>query len=356
MKRILLIISGCLLMSCQKNDTTQREDEKNVPQEIVKDGITYKLANFPLYRDPVYNGPSDPMVCYSNRVGKWYMYYTSRRLTVTNILPTEQIHGTEIGIAESSDGGATWEYIGDCNIDYKPDQNPTYWAPEIFEYENVFHMFLSYVPGIFNDWNHPRSMVHLTSEDGINWTTDGVIDLNSTKVIDACVFRLPNGIWRMWYKNEEARKDIIWYADSEDLYNWSVKGAVPLGGVEGEGANVIYWRNKYFMIVDEWKGLSVYHSDDATNWVKQADYLLAGIPLENSKSSNIQYVDGSFGNHADIEVVGDHAYMFYFSQTPANVAKRGLAVYVVELVYCEDGTITCDARERCYINMGPLNN
>ena len=141
----MLIITAT---SCKFSKTTGQVAENDSTRII--NGVTYKLADFPLYIDPVYNGPSDPTTCYNSQTGKWYMYYTSRRLNVDSLSGIRQIHGTPIGIAESSDGGATWKYIGDCNIDYKPDEFPTYWAPEVLEYEGLYHMYLSYVPGIFD--------------------------------------------------------------------------------------------------------------------------------------------------------------------------------------------------------------
>lgn len=348
---VALILSA--FFSRQEKKHASDADAGIIPKEII-----YKQADFPLYIDPVYNGSSDPMVCFNSQSGKWYMYYTSRRVNRKDLKGIERIHGSPIGIAESSDGGATWTYIGDCNIDYKPDPEPTYWAPEIFEYDGLYHMYLSYVPGVFDNWNHPRDIVHLTSEDGISWTTQSVLNLGSKHVIDAGVFRLPDGIWRMWYKNEKAKNNVIWYADSEDLYHWTDKGEVELGGINGEGANVIFWHDKYYLFVDEWKGLSVYSSDDATNWTKQEEYLIAGIPVQeknkgedSSGRSRPEYIAGSRGNHADIEVVGDHAYMFYFSEIPPDKEMKGLAVYVQELVHNTDGTITCDPTAVCYINL-----
>lgn len=82
------------------------------------------------------------------------------------------IHGTPIGMAESTDGGATWTYRGEAKITYGQDVHPddyTYWAPEIIWFQGAYHMYLTYVPGIFNDWNHPRQTVHLTSKDGVKW-------------------------------------------------------------------------------------------------------------------------------------------------------------------------------------------
>ncbi len=40
------------------------------------------------------------------------MFHTNRRANVANTPGVTWVHGTRIGIAESSDGGATWEYRG----------------------------------------------------------------------------------------------------------------------------------------------------------------------------------------------------------------------------------------------------
>lgn len=340
-------------------------EAQDIPGTTTREGVVYNLADKPLYIDPVYNGSTDPMVCYNYNTSQWYMYYTSRRSNVEGLRGTESVHGSPIGISASSDGGATWKYIGNCNIDYHPDENPTYWAPEVIEYQGTYHMYLTYVPGIFDNWEHPRDIVHLTSKDGISWTTQSVLILAVQKVIDACVIQLPNGNWRMWYNNEVDNKS-IYYAESPDLYKWTDKGKVDLGTV-GEGPNVIFWHGKYFMIIDEWKGLSVFSSDDALKWKKQEEYLIAGIPLkeENPPSSNtdaagnntqtqrkVSMVEGSRGNHADIEISNGHAYLFYFSSIPARLNMRGSAVYAQELIYNQDGTISCDPTAPCYINLG----
>ncbi len=313
-----------------------------------KKAVKYKQADRPLYIDPVYNGSTDPMVCYNPTTGTYYMYYTSRRSNVDGLDGIASIHGSPIGIAESKDGGATWQYIGDCKIDYHPDAEPTYWAPEIIWHEGLFHMYLTYVPGVFSDWEHPRDIVHLTSTDGVEWKTESVLDLAVRKVIDACVYQMPDGMWRLWYNNETDNKS-IYYAESPDLYNWTDKGKVDIETV-GEGPNVFFWHGKYYMIVDEWKGLSVFTSNDAMNWSKQeAPYLINGK----------EGVDGSRGNHADVEVVDDHAYMFYFSNIPSETdpqtgevkRRRGSAVYVVELQEAEDGAVSCDVEAPCMINM-----
>lgn len=306
----------------------------------------FKTADSPLFIDPVYNGSTDPMVCFNPVTGTYYMYYTSRRSNVPGLMGTESVHGSPIGMAESVDGGASWKYIGDANIDYHPDENPTYWAPEVIYAEGKFHMYLTYVPGIFNDWNHPRDIVHLTSDNGRDWHTESVLDLAVRKVIDACVAKLPDGTWRLWYNNEPDGKTIF-YADSKDLYNWTDKGKVTSIVTSGEGPNVFTFKGRNFMIVDEWKGLSVFTTDDFDNWTKQEGrYLIDGQGGQDR------------GNHADVEVAGDHAYMFYFSgiretdpQTGKPVRRRGSAVYVTELKIDDEGRLYCDTTQPCGINL-----
>ena len=306
--------------------------------------VSYKEAANPLYIDPVYNGSTDPMVCYNPVTETYFMYYTSRRSNVDGLGGIESVHGSPIGIAESKDGGASWEYIGDAVIDYHPDENPTYWAPEVIWNEGIFHMYLTYVPGIFNDWSHPRDIVHLTSKDGVNWHTESVLDLAVRKVIDACVAPLPDGTWRMWYNNEPDGKTIF-YADSPDLYNWTDKGKVTSIVTRGEGPNVFTLNGKNYMIVDEWKGLSVFTTEDFDNWTKQdGRYLVDGRDGQDR------------GNHADVEVVDGHAYMFYFSEIkgtdPATGRRpRGSAVYVTELVPDGEGKLSCDTTVPCMINL-----
>ncbi len=293
----------------------------------------------PLYTDPVYNGSTDPMVCYNPCTRTYFMYYTGRRSNVPGLGGIESVHGSPIGIAESADGGVTWKYIGNAIIDYAPDENPTYWAPEVIYHEDRFHMFLTYVPGVFSDWDHPRDIVHLTSFDGVSWHTESVLDLAVRKVIDACVSRLPDGTWRLWYNNEPDGKTIF-YADSPDLYNWTDKGKVTSIETTGEGPNVFTLNGRNYMIVDEWKGLSVFTSDDFTEWTKQkGDYLVSGLNGQRR------------GNHADVEVVDGHAYMFYFSGIPTENGRGGSAVYVTELKTDRKGRLLCDTSKPCMIDL-----
>src|SRR5574341_81490 len=67
-----------------------------------------KPAPRPLDRDPVFDAPTDPALCFNAEQNRWFMYYTARRATATNTPGVTWVHGSNIGLAESSDGGATW--------------------------------------------------------------------------------------------------------------------------------------------------------------------------------------------------------------------------------------------------------
>ena len=230
-----------------------------------------KIASKPLFRDRVHDGAADPVLCWNRTEGKWFMFYTNRRANVPEISGVTWVHGTKIGIAVSSDGGATWKYRGTANINYGQGEY-SYWAPEVVEHDGIYHMYLTFVPGVFADWSHPRDIIHLTSKDLLDWQYESTLKLSSNRVIDACVIRLSNGTWRMWYNNEVDRKS-IYHADSPDLYKWR-DGGKAMGERPGEGPKVFRWKNRYWMIVDVWQGLGVYYSDDCVTWTRQGKNLL----------------------------------------------------------------------------------
>ncbi len=80
-----------------------------------------KLASKPLFHDPVYDGAADPTVIWNKKEKKWFMFYTNRRASAPGLDGVTWVHGTRIGIAESTDGGATWKYRDTCNILYRRD-------------------------------------------------------------------------------------------------------------------------------------------------------------------------------------------------------------------------------------------
>jgi hypothetical protein len=306
-----------------------------------------KLADKPLFRDQIYDGAADPVVIWNKAEKKWFMFYTNRRATETQLEGVSWVHGTRIGIAESKDG-ASWKYRDTANINYRLTDY-THWAPEVIEYKGTYHMYLTYVPGVFTDWKHPRNIIHFTSKDLLNWDYQSTLKLVNDKVIDACVFQLPDGNWRMWYNNEMDGKS-IYYADSKDLYNWTDKGKAI--AARGEGPKVFKWKDKYWMVMDLWRGIGVYQSDDLLNWKKQDEVIL----FDPGKGID----DGVMGGHPDVVVKDDRAYIFYFThpgRTPENKGKdtyeqRRSSLQVAELKY-EDGKITCDRDQPTYINLKP---
>jgi beta-xylosidase len=301
----------------------------------------------PLYDDPVYHGAADPVIVFNKQAGKWWMFYTNRRATLTDSSGVAWVHGTRIGIAESADG-SNWKYKDTANINYRPDSGYTFWAPDIIEHDGTWHMYLTYVPGVFENWNHPRHIVHLTSKDLRSWDYKSTLSLVNEKVIDASVFQLPDGSWRLWYNNERDGKS-IYYADSKDLYHWTDKGKAI--ATRGEGPKVFYWHNTYFMIVDAWKGLEIFQSNDLLQWTKQSNRIL--------ETPGTGTDDAYIGGHCDVVVNNDKAYIFYFThpgRRKDNPAPRNSfddkrsVIQLAELKY-NNGEITCDRNEPVKIRL-----
>ena len=211
------------------------------------------------------------------------------------------VHVTRIGIAESADAGRTWRYRGTADIELPSalgGNDPTYWAPDVFTApDGTHHMFLTVVPGVFETWEHARTIVRLTSDDLLHWRNARPLALASDRVIDACVAPLPDGGWRLWYNNERDHKS-IYHADSADLQTWIDRGKSPgVGERPGEGPYVFEWRGHHWMLVDLWKGLGVYRSDDLTHWTAQPGELLGRPGLGPD--------DGVNGGHPGLVVSND---------------------------------------------------
>ena len=309
---------------------------------------TGKIAPKPLFRDPVYDGAADPALVWNRAEKKWLMFYTNRRASAAGLPGVSWVHGTKIGIAESADGGATWKYTGTADIPYGR-KDYTYWAPEIFCSHGVYHLYLSIVPGIFNDWNAGREIIHLTSPDLHKWKYESTLDLKSDRVIDACVIQLPDHTFRMWYKNERAKDGSLYYADSPDLFAWTSRGNA-IHGVAGEGPKAFRWKDRYWMIVDVWNGIAVFNSSDALNWTRQPENIL--------KEPGFTPTDQSKGGHADVIVNGGRAYLFYFVHQGGKDAegkdpewKRRSVIQVVELRLDKD-QVVCDRNASVQIALG----
>ena len=308
-----------------------------------------KPAPKPLYRDKVYDGAADPVVVWNSKVKRWWMFYTNRRANAPGLSGVAWVHGTRIGIAESKDG-SSWKYVGTANIslpDNSGGKDVTHWAPDVIRGDDgKWHMFLTVVPGIFENWEHPRDIVQLASSDLRNWSYEQTLKLAADRVIDAGLIKMPDGLWRMWYNNERDKKS-IYYAESRDLKTWTDKGKA-VNDKPGEGPKVFRWKGKYWMIVDQWKGLGVYRSDDALSWEPQPTNLLAnpGKGLD----------DKVMGGHPDVVVSRDRAFLFYFTHPGRrgedakkdSTEQRRSSIQVVELKL-GNGWLTADRDETTYI-------
>jgi hypothetical protein len=138
----------------------------------------------------------------------------------------------------------------------------------------------------------------------------------------------------MFYNNELDQKS-TWYADSPDLENWTDKGKL-IGDQAGEGPKAFQWRGRWWLIAHVWKGLAVYSSADGLSWTRQAGNLL--------ESPGKGPDDQVHGQHGDVVVSGERAWLFYFTHPgrrniqPDSHETRRSSIQVVELEE-EDGKL-----------------
>ncbi|MEU6247962.1 glycosyl hydrolase [Glycomyces sp. NPDC047010] len=302
----------------------------------------------PLFRDPVHDGAADPTVIWNRTAGEWWMFYTNRRVLAPPVDDVSWVHGTDIGIASSRDGGATWVYRGTAQGLATGWGRDTYWAPEVVDDGERFHMYVSVIEGVPTRWGADARIRHYTSTDLARWTFESTLDLDSRHVIDACVVPLPSGGWRMWFKDDDHGTH-TYCADSPDLHDWTVVGpAVTVS--KHEGPNAFTLGGSHWMLVDEWRGLRVLRSDDLETWTPQDRILDA---------SGTGPDDGGNGLHADVVVVGEDAFVFYFTHPGRHrdapvrdnlYAHRRTSIQVAR-AHVVDGVLVCDREE---VLTGPI--
>lgn len=318
-----------------------------------------------LYRDPVYDGATDPVVVIDD--GRWWMFYTQRRATHPDPGPgVAWVHGSRIGVAHSTDG-LTWEYAGtlepagagdvvagphegaapaaSTGLVLTPGAPPdptdrTHWAPEVMHDGTRWRMYLTEIDGVPDRWpGHARHVVEYTSDDLVTWARLGPLTLSSDRVIDAAVARTPDGRWRLWYK-DEAADSVTRVAVSAGLDSWSDEGTA-IGGRPHEGPSVFELGGWWWMIVDEWRGMGVYRSADAVTWRRQggADAVILGAG---------EVPGPGFGHHGAPVRDGDRVWFYFFGHPalaadpdPAreSIDDRRCAIYRVEL-RAEAGLLT----------------
>ena len=270
------------------------------------------------YRDPVWDGPTDPVLVPDHLSGDWVLFYTQRRATAAGLSGVEWVHGTSIGIARSADGGTSWSYQGTVDGLVPPETElpATLWAPDVVRVGDEWLMYLTVLGGVRKDWTGSAAIAQLASKDLVTWEYLGTVDLDSPRVIDAAMAPCGDGRYRLWYK-DEARGSNTHSAVSDtprDPSSWTLEG-VTIPGRPHEGPKVFRLAGTFWMIVDEWRGQAVYRSNDAGgNWVRQEH--LSGLILTHPES-----VDGRpvVGRHADVvplepqEDGSERALLVYFT-------------------------------------------
>jgi hypothetical protein len=305
-----------------------------------------------IYRDPVYDGATDPTVV---RDGvDWWMFYTQRRANHPDPGPgVAWVHGSRIGVARSGDG-LDWDYVGTLEpsteglrlSDGAPPSEvaETHWAPEIIHDGTRWRMYLTEIAGIPEEWpGHERHIVEYASDDLRTWARGGTVPLASDRVIDAAVARCPDGLWRLWYKDEAADSTTA-VAVSDDLARWRPDGTA-IGGRPHEGPFVFRLGGAWFMLTDEWRGMAVHRSDDAVSWERQGGPDAVILGENGAPPEGVQ-----IGRHGSVVVDGDEARLYFFThpwwdgselEHADERSHRRSAVHVARL-YVSDGALVAE--------------
>jgi len=313
-----------------------------------------KLAPKPVFRDPVYDGAADPVVIWNPLVSKWWMFYTNRRATETELPGYSWVFKTPIGIAESDDG-ANWDYVGFANFPNLPPEaggdSATLWAPDIiYGDDGNWHMFLSIQAGIAERWGKvPGYIDHLTSHNLRDWQYKKRFNL-PVGSYDADVIKMPDGKWRMYYKDPSNHASTFYYLESTDLNNWSDPNRVM--STKGEGPAVFHWKNYYWMILCDGMGFKTFRSKDANEWELQP-----GGPLM-PEGSGTGSDDVATARHGDVVISNGRAYFYYFThpgQVGEDTKKDGFeqrrsSIQVVELKL-KDGWIVANRDKPTFVDL-----
>ena len=306
-------------------------------------------APAPLFRCPIYDGPTDPTLEWNEERQEWWMFYTQRRANVENLQGVANVYGSKIGIAATKDYGRNWYYIGTANIPEPQQGQSTFWAPDVFRDKDTYYMIVTFIPGIHPFWGGDCRLVFYKSKDLLNWELVEEIE-NTHGCIDASAFQMPDGTWKMWYKSPDSK---TYTGVSKNLETWKVTGLCEIDDVPHEGPIVFYWKGKYWNIIDEcnlgYVGLHCYESEDATHWTYNSTIL---------NKPGLRPDDFDQGRHCDVVVVDDRAFIFYFTHPGRTYKMDGMeveentrnyhraSIQIAELEYV-DGKIVCD-RDRYF--------
>ncbi|HEX5856562.1 MAG TPA: family 43 glycosylhydrolase [Microbacterium sp.] len=306
-----------------------------------------------IYRDPVYDGATDPTVV-RHADGGWWMFYTQRRALHAHPGPgVSWVHGSRIGVARSADGDA-WNYAGtlepsDDGLALREGRPPTvvgetHWAPDVIHDGTRWRMYLTEIEGVPERWDgHTRRIVEYASDDLVQWRRGAPIPLDSDAVIDAAVARCPDGNWRLWFK-DEAAGSVTRVAVSPDLESWRVEGTA-IGGRPHEGPFVFPLGGWWWMLTDEWRGMAVHRSVDAVAWERQGGPDAVILGESGPPEAGIQ-----IGRHGSVVARLDGARLYFFTHpwwdgselgTSQDTAAWRSAVHAARLTV-RDGVLICN--------------
>ena len=299
-------------------------------------------APAPLFRDPVFDGAADPSVVWHAGEKAWYVFYTQRRAKFEEKVAGSWFMDTKIGIAKSTDHGRTWTYAGTAQGLSRGLKEETFWAPHVFEDKGTYHMFVTFIPKVIKSAKGQPVISHYTSKDLLTWKYSDTVDVKSDDVIDPAVVKLRDGRWLMVFRDCR-RQNRTAMVVSKDLKNWERLEELT-GDCHHEAPVAFFWKNKFWLLTDDWKGLGVYESDDGIHYTRNNLILdQAGHRLD----------DGYWGSHPGISLVGDRAFIFYHVHagrkigvdTPA-LDQKGIEFKRTSLQVAElelrDGKITCN--------------
>ncbi len=304
-------------------------------------------APAPLFRDPVFDGAADPSLVWHEAEKAWYIFYTQRRSN-QDLPGVSWAFGTKVAIAKSTDKGRSWQYVGTAEGLSRGLAQETFWAPHVFEENGTFHMFVTFIPIIserFGSGQANPQILHYTSRNLVQWKFSDVVDVGSDRIIDPAVVKLRDGRWLMVFRDDR-QKSMTAKVVSRDLKEWT-----RIEGVSGQGRHeapvVLFWKNKFWLFIDEWKGIAVYQSDDGIQYTRN------NLILDQSGK---RPEDGYFGSHPGVALAGDRAFIFYHChhgktigvKPPAeegNSLRNKLTSLQVAELEVRDGKIICDRGE-----------
>jgi hypothetical protein len=342
------------LLGRSLSETELREQMAAAPHANPEPPVS-RVPPAPLYQDPLFNSAKDGTIVWNRREKNWWFLYMQIRNGIEQ--PGVSIHhGTTIGAASSPDG-LRWTYRGTLDgLEFEPPvrkgQN-TFWAPDIVWHAGRYQMIVTYVRGRDNPrWEGDRRLFRYASDDLMHWDLLGPVKgLDSLRILDAGIYRLPNGKWGIWYKDEvepDGRKG-TGCAESDDLLNFRYVSHLDPACHAVEGADVFRWQGYYWLLGDDcprYRGLRIYRSTDCRHWERQANFM-------TERGTRPHDVGAA---HAEVIVNGDAAYMFYWTSgrehvDPERFRFHQVARLQVARLEFSNGTLTCDRDREFELNL-----